>query len=519
MHHHTIGPQDGSQPRVDTGNEHQVHAAPQSAQGTETTQTAVTSDALAGVSSEGTSTSPAQTALSIEPNAPPAAQDENVPKETPDGHECATPEHLTGDEPRDEAMQTDAASCETSKGATPAGENNRDDTTGSSAPPGSDGGQSVQNDVPAESDEQRENSDDARDTGASHKRPRSPSPDDDPDFASQPPPRPTIRLDVVIDPQGTSKRDYIVNIPRMAVNRMREQHPQWAAWYSAMYLDSGIDARVPDPGLSQQELNDLGGLAKLLKKYPSAGTVSHKKRRQDEYDVGSYDTKDPFVDDSELAYDEPAFCVKMRTNGFYVAAGPVEFETKEARPSAASSSALRSSLANSKGASQRMAGYAGLTNKLLAKRAASKKVHPAEESAKMDENAATATPSPTEHKPTETPAPMLPAPAPALAPMPEKNLPVNASKVGDDSAESKAKKNKYPIRPVHPQLQQMFDNLSALVQRASFAVKTKFPTELKPPLVETAKLAVELDEYNENFFNYLPSIFPYNRFTMMVRHC
>ena len=61
----------------------------------------------------------------------------------------------------------------------------------------------------------------------------------------------------------------------------------------------------------------------------------------------------------------------------------------------------------------------------------------------------------------------------------------------------------------------MFDQLKALVSKANFAVKTKFPPELKPPLIETAKVAVELDEYNENFFNYLPSIFPYNRFTMM----
>lgn len=61
----------------------------------------------------------------------------------------------------------------------------------------------------------------------------------------------------------------------------------------------------------------------------------------------------------------------------------------------------------------------------------------------------------------------------------------------------------------------MFDHLKNLVSKASFAVKTKFPPELKPPLIETAKLAVELDEYNDNFFNYLPSIFPYNRFTMM----
>ncbi|WFD33821.1 hypothetical protein MCUN1_000641 [Malassezia cuniculi] len=373
----------------------------------------------------------------------------------------------------------------------------------------------------AAEDDNGSNSDDAQ--GASNKRPRSPSPVDDSDFMSQPPPRPTIRLEVVVNPEGTSKRDYIVNIPRMAVNRLKGQHPRWAQWYSSMYLNTSTETSVPDTSLSQQELHDLGGLAKLLQKYPSGGTVSHKKRRHDEHDVGSYDTKDPFVDDSELVYDEPAYCVKMLTNGFYVAAGPVEFETKEARSSSASSSAFRSSLANSKGVSRRMAGYAGITNKLLAKRAASRKGKPAAEPEKKNEPQQQAAPAPAPAVATAsaTPAESKPADLPAASTTAEEPAPVKtaapaiAPKPAEESGESKPKKNKYPTRPVHPQLQQMFDNLKVLVQRASFAVKTKFPPELKPPLIETAKLAVELDEYNDNFFNILPSIFPYNRFTMM----
>ena len=44
--------------------------------------------------------------------------------------------------------------------------------------------------------------------------------------------------------------------------------------------------------------------------------------------------------------------------------------------------------------------------------------------------------------------------------------------------------------------------------------KNKFPPSLKPPLVRAAMLAMDKGEYNDNFFNFLPGIFPYNRFTM-----
>lgn len=386
-------------------------------------------------------------------------------------------------------------------------------------------------------------------TKAGEKRPRSPSPEgeDEEDeggiLSSQPPPRPTIRLNVVVNPAGKSKKDYIVNIPRMAVNRLKHKHNRWATWYSATYLDAkeSTDSHVMDHGLSAKELNDLGGLAKLLQKYPStASGAKHaaRRRRTDDYDVGSYDTKDPFVDDSELAYDEPTHYVKTRSDGFYVAHGPVELaEAKESRVSAAySSSAFRSSQSGGMGD-----GYAGRTNKLLAKRAASRKSQPVkpseapsaaspapETAATLQEpskDAQTSTLAPADASAEARDSPGAPAqdnsssaapakesPAPAATPAPEQ---ASMRETPSGGVESKSKKNKYPTRPVHPQLQAMFDNLKSLVQRASFAVKTKFPPELKPPLVETAKLAVELDEYNDNFFNYLPSIFPYNRFTMM----
>lgn len=50
----------------------------------------------------------------------------------------------------------------------------------------------------------------------------------------------------------------------------------------------------------------------------------------------------------------------------------------------------------------------------------------------------------------------------------------------------------------------------------SFENKKKFPPDLKPLLVNTAIIAIETNEYNDNFFNIMPNIFPYNRFTMQV---
>lgn len=46
--------------------------------------------------------------------------------------------------------------------------------------------------------------------------------------------------------------------------------------------------------------------------------------------------------------------------------------------------------------------------------------------------------------------------------------------------------------------------------------KGKFPASLKPMLSQLALLAIKLDEYDEHFFNLMPLLFPYNKFTMSV---
>jgi hypothetical protein len=50
----------------------------------------------------------------------------------------------------------------------------------------------------------------------------------------------------------------------------------------------------------------------------------------------------------------------------------------------------------------------------------------------------------------------------------------------------------------------------------SWEPKGKFPQGIRPVLGTVALKAIKLNEYNDNFFNLMPRIFPYNRFTMSV---
>jgi hypothetical protein len=59
-----------------------------------------------------------------------------------------------------------------------------------------------------------------------------------------------------------------------------------------------------------------------------------------------------------------------------------------------------------------------------------------------------------------------------------------------------------------------FASLAATIKQYSFEQKGKFPPELKPRLTTCAVRAIQLGEYGDNFFNQLPRMFPYNRYTM-----
>lgn len=83
----------------------------------------------------------------------------------------------------------------------------------------------------------------------------------------------------------------------------------------------------------------------------------------------------------------------------------------------------------------------------------------------------------------------------------------------------------------HPDLQASFERLKAAIANGqlpwnmcksinplseSWEAKGKFPPSIKPLLATIALQAIKLDEYDEHFFNLMPTLFPYNKFTMTV---
>ncbi|TFK33342.1 hypothetical protein BDQ12DRAFT_442036 [Crucibulum laeve] len=70
------------------------------------------------------------------------------------------------------------------------------------------------------------------------------------------------------------------------------------------------------------------------------------------------------------------------------------------------------------------------------------------------------------------------------------------------------------VNSFHPELQESIEEMKKTIAEESWAQKGKFPPGLKPMLAKLALKAVQLDEYDEHFFNLMPTLFPYNKFTM-----
>ncbi|KWU44263.1 hypothetical protein RHOSPDRAFT_29373 [Rhodotorula sp. JG-1b] len=65
-----------------------------------------------------------------------------------------------------------------------------------------------------------------------------------------------------------------------------------------------------------------------------------------------------------------------------------------------------------------------------------------------------------------------------------------------------------------PELQEKLDSLKAEADKEPWIVKNKFPPHLKDELVKVSYFALEIGEYDDEFYAVMPKIFPYNLFTM-----
>lgn len=185
-----------------------------------------------------------------------------------------------------------------------------------------------------------------------------------------------------------------------------------------------------------------------------------KKHATSEY----YDVNDPFIDDSELNIDNRTHFAQTKQQGFYVSSGEVALMKDSRTP----------------------------------KKPKSKKV--------PVEGGAAAGPSKTAIKEDGT-----------------KEHPI--SLLGEDKSNKKrknytvieenGKKRKVvDIRDFHPELQLAIEDLKSAIAKESWDVKGKFPPSIKPLLADFALKAVNLGEYDDDFFNLMPVLFPYNRYTM-----
>ncbi|KAI9347733.1 hypothetical protein BDR26DRAFT_854676 [Obelidium mucronatum] len=81
---------------------------------------------------------------------------------------------------------------------------------------------------------------------------------------------------------------------------------------------------------------------------------------------------------------------------------------------------------------------------------------------------------------------------------------------GDDDAKGKKKS----LLPLSPAVQVTVNYLKNEREKESFENKKNFPQNLRPPLLEASKIALQHDEMNENFIRHIKKVLPYNSFTL-----
>ncbi|PIL25730.1 hypothetical protein GSI_11480 [Ganoderma sinense ZZ0214-1] len=220
-----------------------------------------------------------------------------------------------------------------------------------------------------------------------------------------------------------------------------------------------------------------------------------KRRKRRNHASEYYDTTDPFIDDSELAQDERTFFAQTKQKGFYVSSGQV-----------------------------------ALLNKPSTKKPKSKKINILAPSASVSQALSTA----------NITLPALSAPAGGATVSSNgrvkieegsRDAPIALSdnedggrlkrklsegQVASSISEGGAKKRRktVEIHPFSAELEQAIDVLKEAIAKENWEVKGKFPPGIKPLLAQVALKAVILGEYDENFFNLMPRLFPYNKFTM-----
>ncbi|KAJ2923110.1 hypothetical protein H1R20_g13982, partial [Candolleomyces eurysporus] len=309
------------------------------------------------------------------------------------------------------------------------------------------------------------------------------SPSRSPPPAVPPPPVRTIRLDITLG----GPTNYEVDISRKAKDTgQRDPTPPPIALMKAP-PESEDEEKPADDGAE-------GGKKKKRK----------KKSAAQEY----YDTSDPFIDDSELAVDQRTYFAQTKQQGFYVSSGEVAL-LKDKSPK----KPPRSKKAPAASASGVGAGDGTRDSPI----------------ALVDEEGSSAS---TVHgaiskgiKGVGLVSSSGVIGGGGKSDTKEKGNKVEQEDEGDETAGQKRKRwttvveggkrrKIVNINSFHPDLKAGVESVKELIAKENWEQKGKFPPSLKPPLAQLALLAIKLDEYDDHFFNLMPTLFPYNKFTM-----
>ncbi|KAJ8082325.1 hypothetical protein PM082_008178 [Marasmius tenuissimus] len=362
--------------------------------------------------------------------------------------------------------------------------------------------------------------------------PRSPSPPPPP----PPPTLTTVRLHIKL--QGPE--NYQVDIA--SLSRESGQRPPTPVQKRA---DTSESEEEPEP----QPAAPGGDVKKPKKKKKSAAA---------EY----YDVSDPFIDDSELALDERTFFAQTKQQGFYVSSGEVALmkDTNSKSPTKKPKSRRPPLQVNpnhdpsSAPASGAQGAHDGTKDSPIALMSDSEN-EPNHHGSHAPGKSKVGTPS---HPPPFT-GPTLgqalsggamgpsagvlrrlslhepPVPYPGQSPSAMAGASYDSdgdhgsSMNGDGSEFAKVgeKRKRYntvieggkkrkvvDITSFHPELQKSLETLKGAIASENWEQKGKFPPSIKPLLAQVAIQAIKLDEYDEHFFNLMPTLFPYNKFTM-----
>ncbi|KAF7795790.1 hypothetical protein EIP86_006957 [Pleurotus ostreatoroseus] len=283
-----------------------------------------------------------------------------------------------------------------------------------------------------------------------------------------------------------------------------------------------------------------------------------KRRRKKNIAQEYYDVSDPFIDDSELAVDERMYFAQTKQQGFYVSSGQVALLTDNIGINAMLTPPSPPRAPPKKPKSKKVTVLppaasvaAALSSASLPPLSVSVSVSNANPNGALSASAPASTS--TAHKPRSSShgggigvkgesgsgigigisikgkgedvdadgasasamdVSMGEAGGSSLKRKSPETDPLSAQGQSHGSASGK-KKRKFDLRPFHPELEAMLQALQAAIAKENWETKGRFPQGLKPLLGQVALKAVLLGEYDDNFFSYMPKIFPYNRFTMM----